>query len=120
MVAWSARLTLVLVVFLVLLGTIVNVKTAAFRVTFFVTLALWQGALTVAIFTRQRRQSRSDCLGVGTISVLASVVYVLIRYRLSSTLVLAWIPAVVTAGLAGAWLASNASRKRASVSSEET
>lgn len=112
MLLWGAGLTVVLIAVLTLLGWLLDIRTPVYRTIFFLTLALWQSALTVVIYLRRGPRSRPDCLGSGLISVLVTVIYVLIRYSQSWRAVLIAAPAIVAVALAGAWLAWRASLSR--------
>lgn len=113
MLRWSVLFTLALAALLTLSGFVLGGKSQAFRAVFFSGLALWQSAMTVSIYCRDRKRVRADCLGVGVISVLVTIVYMLVRYPLSWRPVAAGTPVVLAIAIGGAWLAWRASEARA-------
>lgn len=112
MLRWSVVFTVIVTAALTVLGFALGGKSTAFRAVFFLGLGLWQSAMTVSLYCRAKKQVRADCLGVGVISVLATVVYMLVRFPPSWRPILLASPLVVGVALAGAWLAWRASEKR--------
>lgn len=112
MLRWSLLFTAAVAGLLTASGLILGGKSQVFRAVFFFVVALWQSAMTVSIYCRTEKHVRADCLGAGVISVLATVVYMLVRYPPSWRPVLAASPLIIGMALAGAWLAWRASEAR--------
>ncbi len=112
MLRWSVLFTAAVAILLAVSGLTLGGKSPVFRAAFFLGIALWQSAMTVSIYCRNEKHVRADCLGAGVISVLATVVYMLVRYPVSWRPILAVSPLIIAVTLTGAWLAWRASQAR--------